>query len=406
MKIMENFNPVLRFVAVSDVHYKSERTKETERMEKAMKAAYRIAEEHPTYKKLDALVVVGDFANSGEQVQMDLFKETLDNFTKEETKKIMLISSHEFHGTEGMEGGYERFEKTFGQKGDQHNVVNGFHFISVSSNNGAGFKEDKVAFMAEELEKAAADDPKKPIFVFQHPHIQSTVYGSILWGESDFTPVMMNYPQIIDFSGHSHAPINDPRSIHQQHFTSLGTGTMTYFELDEFDTIYGTIPPGDEDAAQMTIVEADAEGRVRIYPYDVLTDNFFPRVWKIDTPYDPDSFLYTEAKRYANAEKVYFTGNEKIEIAAEENECTVTFPQAKCDDEYVNGYEITVRRKSDGLIERHLSVWSGYYFYNMPETVTQKVEKLKSDTEYILEIKAYGFWKNYSEKITKEFKTK
>ena len=125
---MENFNPVLRFVAVSDVHYKSERTKETERMEKAMKAAYRIAEEHPTYKKLDALVVVGDFANSGEQVQMDLFKETLDNFTKEETKKIMLISSHEFHGTGGMEGGYERFEKTFSQKGDQHNVINGFHF--------------------------------------------------------------------------------------------------------------------------------------------------------------------------------------------------------------------------------------------------------------------------------------
>ena len=95
---MENFNPVLRFVAVSDVHYKDERSKETERMEKAMKAAYRIAEEHPTYKNLDALVVVGDFANRGQQCQMDLFKETLQNFTKEETKKIMLISSHEFHG--------------------------------------------------------------------------------------------------------------------------------------------------------------------------------------------------------------------------------------------------------------------------------------------------------------------
>lgn len=403
---MENFNPVLRFVAVSDVHYKSERTKETERMERAMQAAYRFAEAHPTYKNLDAVVVVGDFANSGEQVQMDLFKETLDNFTKEETKKILLISSHEFHGEGGMEGGYERFEKTFSQKGDQHNVINGFHFVSVSSNNGAGYREDKVEYMANELEKAAADDPKKPIFVFQHPHIQSTVYGSILWGESDFTATMMNYPQIIDFSGHSHAPINDPRSIHQQHFTSLGTGTLSYFEIDEFDKIYGTFPPEKEKAAQMTIVEADAEGRVRIYPYDVITDRPFPRVWKIDTPYDTDSFLYTEAKHYANPEKVYFTGDEKIEIAAEENECTVTFPQAKCDDEYVNGYEITVRRKSDGLVERHLSICSGYYFNDMPETVTQKVEKLKSGTEYILEIQAYGFWKNYSNKISKEFKTK
>ena len=60
---MENFNPILRFVAVSDVHYKNERSKETERMEKAMNAAYRIAENHPTYKNLDALVVVGDFDN-------------------------------------------------------------------------------------------------------------------------------------------------------------------------------------------------------------------------------------------------------------------------------------------------------------------------------------------------------
>ena len=68
---------------------KDERSKETERMEKAMTAAYRIADNHPTYKNLDALVVVGDFANRGQQCQMDLFKETLQNFTREETKKII-----------------------------------------------------------------------------------------------------------------------------------------------------------------------------------------------------------------------------------------------------------------------------------------------------------------------------
>lgn len=403
---MENFKPVIRFLAVSDIHYDDEYTVEHERMKKALETAYKIAEESESYKKLDAVVVVGDFASSGSQCQMDAFKQTLDNGMKEGTKRIMLISSHEFHGEGGMEGGCERFQKTFGQSLDQHNVINGFHFISVSSNNGAGFKEDKVEFLSNELKKASSDDPKKPIFVFQHPHIQSTVYGSVLWGENDFTPVMMNYPQIIDFSGHSHAPINDPRSIHQQHFTCIGTGTLSYFELDEFDKIYGTIPPNDDNAAQMTIVEADENGRVRVYPYDLITGNFFPNVWKIDKPYDVDSFLYTDEKRYKNPPKVYFDGNEKIEIEAGSDFCSVTFEQAKCENEYVNSYDITVKRKSDLCTQCKLSVWSEYYFYNMPKTLTQKIENLSPDTEYILEIRACGFWKNYSNKLSKQFKTK
>jgi hypothetical protein len=103
-----------------------------------------------------------------------------------------------------------------------------------------------------------------------------TVYGSANWGEDELTDILMNYPQIIDFSGHSHAPINDPRSIHQRHFTCLGTGTLSYFELDEFDKYYGTIPPGNDRAAQMLFVEADADMRVRVYPYDLITSNFFP----------------------------------------------------------------------------------------------------------------------------------
>ena len=105
----------------------------------------------------------------------------------------------------------------------------------------------------------------------------------------------MDYPQIIYFSGHSHAPINDPRSIHQKHFTSLGTGTLSYFELDEFDKITGTIPDDCEKAAQMLIVEADAQNRVRVYPFDILTNSFFPYIWKVDAPSDPSAFLYTDS---------------------------------------------------------------------------------------------------------------
>lgn len=402
---MTNFNPVLRFLAVSDVHYKDEHSKEREYMAKALKTSYEIAHNHPTYKKLDAVVVAGDFATSGTQIQMDAFKKTLDDGLEEGTQPILLISSHEFKGEGGMQGGFDRFTKTFSQNLDQHNVINGFHFISVSSNNGAGFTEEKVEFMTNELKRANDDDPKKPIFVFQHPHLQSTVYGSILWGEEDFNREMMNYPQVIDFSGHSHAPINDPRSIHQQYYTALGTGTFSYFELDEFDKICGTVPENSGKAAQMTIVEVDKDNRVRIFPYDLITDNFFPMVWKIDKPYDVDSFLYTDEKRYKNPPKVYFEEGAKIDVTADETSCTVTFAQAKSDSEYVNGYEIRIKTK-DGITEKCIAVWSEYYFYDMPESLTKTIGGLKPNTEYVVEIKAHGFWKNYSNVIKKEFKTK
>ena len=49
--LQKDFNPVLRFMVVSDVHYKDEHCVEEERMEKAIKIAYRLAVTHPTYKR-------------------------------------------------------------------------------------------------------------------------------------------------------------------------------------------------------------------------------------------------------------------------------------------------------------------------------------------------------------------
>ena len=243
MAFDKNFKPVLRFLVVSDVHYGDEREAEYERMEKAINTAYELSEKEE-YSKLDALYVVGDFSKRGTEKQMYAFKNTLDEFLKEGTEVAVSLASHEFMN-DGEEKALENFGRIFGMEPDTHKVINGYHFISVTSTNGCHFDEAKQNWVAAELKKAAADDPRKPIFFFQHPHIMGTVYGSANWGEDELTAILMNYPQIIDFSGHSHAPINDPRSIHQKHFTCLGTGTLSYFELDEFDKVYGTVPPNE-----------------------------------------------------------------------------------------------------------------------------------------------------------------
>ena len=388
-----DFSPVLRFTVVSDVHYKDEHSVERERMADAIQTSYRLSDSEK-YSSLDALYVVGDFADRGTEAQMRAFRKTLDDNLRENTVWNVSLASHEYF-FDGEENARARFGEIFCQDADTHRVINGFHFISVSCTRGCHFDEPQRSFAKKALEEAVADDPKKPIFFFQHPHIEDTVYGSIAWGEDELTDILCNYPQIIDFSGHSHAPINDPRSIHQRHFTCLGTGTLSYFENDEFDKYYGTCFPGKEKAAQMLIVEADARGRVRVYPYDLITGNFFPFVWKIDEPWNPDSFLYTDA-RYKTLDAPYFEEGTEISAEVRDGVITVKFGQAKTDREYVNDYRIYIKTP-DGLIVRNKNIWSEYYFYDMPDTLSVDFDDVKPG-EYRVEIYAGSFWKTVSEK--------
>ena len=163
----KDFSPVLRFMVVSDVHYKNEHSAERERMEKAIKTAYELSDGEK-YSKLDALYVVGDFANNGSPEQMRAFKKTLDENVREGTEITLSLASHEY-GYNGEQGALERFSEIFAMEPDTHKVINGYHFISITSTKGCHFDEAKQEWAARELKKAAEASPKKPIFFFQHP---------------------------------------------------------------------------------------------------------------------------------------------------------------------------------------------------------------------------------------------
>ncbi len=390
----KDFKPCLRFMVVSDIHYKDEPCIEEERFRDAIRIANRLAKEDKDYNRLDALYVVGDFANSGSEIQMKKIKQTIDENKLPETQAVLSMASHEYSQQNGgEEAAKERFAKIFDNPLDDHRVINGFHFISITTTNGCRFDEAKQKWAKEELEKAAADSRKKPVFFFQHPHITGTVYGSVYWGEDDLTPVLVNYPGIIDFSGHSHAPINDPRSVFQEHFTCLGTGTLSYFELDEFDKVYGTLPPEKAKAAQMLIVEADENGRVRVYPYDVLTDSRFPQVWKIDEPWNPDSFIYT-FDRWKSTNAPYFPDGAKIRSEkSEDGKVKIIFTQAKDDvDYYPDDYIIAIKNTAGETVKKQV-VWSEFYFTDMPAEMSAEFSDLIEGEEYSAEVTVRSFWK-------------
>lgn len=386
----------MRMIVCSDLHFKTTRNLEVDRFDRGMKLCYDYAASS-AYKNIDALYIVGDFADQGQEEQMLLMKDALKRDVKPETDIILTMASHEYFGENGEEGAKERFSRIFNMPFDTHKVINGFHCIAVTTEKGCRLESEKQKWVACELKKAAAEDPRRPIFVFQHPHISDTVYGSINWGEDDIYSILMNYPQIVDFSGHSHAPVNDPRSIWQKYFTAHGTGSLSYFELDEFDKYQGTVPAGAGECAQLLIVEADADNRVLIKPLDILSGSFFGCDRLIEKPWDPDSFVYTDARRYA-AEKPFFEKDARIDVKTEADRLTVTFDAAKGGNERVDSYTVVIRDMSDKHIVRQFNMTSSYYLYNMPEKYTAEIEfEFKGD--FSAEITANGFWSNSSEKI-------
>lgn len=382
-------------MACSDLHYTDDpHCVEKQRFEEGLRQLYAYAERQD-YKPVDAVYIVGDFATSGSTTQMEMVQESLNREIRPGTRINLSLASHEYQCPDGETGARERFEKIYNQNADTHVVINGFHFISVSTTNGCRFQEPQITFCRQALHEAHQDGPKKPIFFFQHPHPRNTVYGSIVWANSDLMPTLLPYPQVITFSGHSHAPINDPRSIHQEHFTSVGTGTFSYFELDEFDKAYGTRPPDKGNAAQMLIVEVHDDNSVRIIPYDVLTNQPFHEGWVIEKPWDPDSFIYTAEKRLRNPAKLYFPDRANIETSAVGDRLHVVFDAAQCREEPINDYVLTLRDK-DGVVQNRVCFWSSFYILPMTDKPAFDIP-LPPPGEYELTVRARGFWHNSSE---------
>lgn len=376
---------------MSDIHVKENKNCiELSRLRRGLDFAYNYAESCE-YKKIDAFVAVGDFTNKGLEQEMLNFKEVLDEKLKPETDVTLLMASHEYHG-EGETAAKEKLHRIFGMHYFSHKVISGLHLVGVSCTNGCHFKDAEREFVSNALKEAAADSLEKPIFFFQHPHVTDTVYGSICWGTDELYDILSNYPQLITFSGHSHCPINDPRSVHQEYFTSFGTGSLSYFEMDEFGKVGGTLPADKDECAQYLIVEADADNRVRVYPVDIITEKFFRDAWKIDAPSAPSTFIYT-ARRAVTEKPALFDDDAFITAEKTEEGVRLVFSQAKGEDR-VNDYMIRFRNES-GNIAKQISVWSHYYLYNMPETITAEIKDI-SPGKYTVEVIARGFWRTVS----------
>ena len=397
--IAEAFTPVFRFAVASDVHINANDSTNTERFRRLFSTAYRYADNHPSYRLLDAVVLTGDNCDSGSDAEYEILTSVIRENLRGETKLIAIMGNHEFGGT-----GHEGFVRHMGQELDPHVVVKGFHFIGLSPDPSDTWQTPlQINWMSAQLRQAAADDPEKPIFTMQHGHIWNSVYVSRSWYTQMSLPlhaVYAQYPQVINFSGHSHGPVNNPLNIWQDSYTLVGAGTLNYFEMER-DIGDNTVPEGARNAAQYLIVEVDAANRVRIMPYNILTDDFMKTaattdgdqqlVWQIDDVTDARSFTYTSARKKTDGAPWFEAGDAVSVDAVSEGSVTLSFPQAE-DDVCVYGYRITLRDAAKPRNKIVKEIYSQYYFEPMPQRLSVTVEGLAAGTSYNVTVAPLNVW--------------
>lgn len=399
----DDFTPVVRFVVCSDVHIDGkDDVQAIRRYTDFIETSYDYAQSQSSYKSLDAICVAGDYTNRGTVDQYEALAAVNNACVREGTQLITVLGNHEFMDNESET--YARFAEYIGTPVDSHFVINGFHFVGISYNESRSFFDtEKVSWLNNQLSQAKNDNADYPIFVFQHPHPFGTVYGSVNWGEIVLNSVYSKYPQVINFSGHSHYPINDPRSVWQGSFTALGCGSLKYFELEN-ELFAGQFPEGNENAAQFYIVEADAKGSVQIQGYDLITHSFFDSVdYYIKTPAKKASFAYTYADRMRASNAPMFADDAQVSASKNEaGECVINFPAAHSGD-IVHDYKIKVTDSTGIVTYYSQSHLSDYYYQPSPIQYSIAIGTLESRKTYKVSVFAANAYAKVSSPLTAEF---
>ena len=204
------------------------------------------------------------------------------------------------------------------------------------------------SWFEKQIDIALKDNDKKPIFVTTHFPPKNTVYGSEDWGEKNINKYFEKYPQIINFSGHSHFSLIDERSIYQKDYTAIQTQSLSYTELEE-GKFNGSIPKdeyGEEMISAkncMGLICDVNDNKVEIKRISFEKNEFYGEVWIVDIPIDKKNFRYLHEEMEKKSVKPYFVfendDDKKIVVEKNKNKNIIKFKQA-FHPNFVHSYKI------------------------------------------------------------------
>jgi Icc protein len=126
--------------------------------------------------------------------------------------------------------------------------VEGVHLIFLGSEgydptepermNDAELSKEQLAWLREKLREGARAD--RPIFVFLHQPLPGTVAssqpccgGTFVKQHEELRRMLAQYPQVVLFSGHTHARLNTPGIFVRQGFTMVGSSSVYQPERED-----------------------------------------------------------------------------------------------------------------------------------------------------------------------------
>ncbi|MBR4727576.1 MAG: metallophosphoesterase [Clostridia bacterium] len=390
--ICAEFRPVLRFAVATDPHIRTPQDPRLDRVRAVFDCAYAAAQADEAYPALDAVIFTGDLADNGTPEQFELFRMAVSDARRAGTAVLAVVAKNHDGWTFGKRSRLT-LEAMLGQTADFHRVLRGFHFIglSTSENEDEYYSDAQRGWLERQLAAAAAEDADRPVFVFHHEHVKETVYGSSAfdgWGHDFFIGPLTPYPQVVDFSGHSHYPLNDPRSLWQGAFTAVGAGSLSYAEFTA-DGERKLHPAGCEEIAQFWLAEVDAAHTLRLRGFDAFSGRELCR-YQLTRLADAAKRQFTPAQRVAAAKPPAFPAGAAVSVAREGAQCRVTVPAAQpTDDGVVFLYRLRVTDDAGAVVDRQ-RVIAPYWLGDPPQTITFEMQAAPGATVAVTAENAYG----------------
>lgn len=398
----KEFIPVFRFVICSDAHIEGIGTPGYNRLKKVIDYSLDFALNDENYNKIDKFFIAGDITNKGSKEEFDAFKEIYDYGIEKGAEFLCTVAKGHDSITMGKKS-LEYYKSLTNQETDFHRVIGGYHFIGISTSKMKKHfnSQFQKMWLKKQLDKAVADTPDKPVFLMHHEHIKYTVYGSFDedgWGKILFADLLKNYPNVVDFSGHSHYPVNDPRSLWQKEYTAMGTGSLKYAELT-VDGEQKIHPDLFEDCANFLIVEADKDDNIRIVGIDILAEEILCEYY-LKNPADKNNREHTPEKQRSRSKPPVFSSDAEISITEKDGFYKAEYPKAESTDKMpVFIYRVYVEDENGKAVKERKTIPT-YYLYNVAEKLYTHLGRLPKG-KYTVKITAENVYGLQSEYIKK-----
>lgn len=206
-------------------------------------------------RNVDAVIIAGDMADTGQRGELlavgDAWRKVFrDNVRADggRTEKVFVFGNHDIEpyafdckrpgfdpdkarpsssigfGDNRAKFWREAFDEEYAPMYVKN--IKGYRFVGIQ------YREfDRKGAVAAFLEAHRAElAGTRPFFYAQHFHPKGTCSAPWTWGQDsgNSTAALKAFPNAVSFTGHSHTPLTDDRTLWRGEFTSVGTASLKY----------------------------------------------------------------------------------------------------------------------------------------------------------------------------------